>query len=270
LTAPRPDLKPRRFAQVSIPPNHNVPNHVAIIMDGNGRWAKARGLPRVEGHRRGGDSVREVLKGCEELGIQYLTLFAFSSENWARPAAEVGALMQLLVKFLRRETAELVKRGIRLHAIGQWRDLPPPARRELERALAATAHLRDRHLTLALSYGSRQEAAAAARAYAEAVQRGDEDPSQCSWERFARYLFTADLPDPDLIIRTSGESRLSNFLMLQGAYAELYFSPVPWPEFGRAQLADAVACYQRRERRYGKTGEQVRPVAPAVAVSRAS
>jgi undecaprenyl diphosphate synthase len=251
---------------VSIPHHGNIPQHVAIIMDGNGRWAKAHGLPRVEGHRRGGDSVRDVLKGCEELGIEYLTLFAFSSENWSRPAAEIGALMQLLVKFLRRETAELVKRDIHLRAIGQWQDLPATTRRELERALAATAQCKKRHLTLALSYGSRQEAAAAARAYAAAVQRGDEDPSECTWEKFSRYLFTADLPDPDLIIRTSGESRLSNFLMLQGAYAELFFSPVPWPEFRKEHLAEAVACFQRRERRYGRTGEQLRPApAPAAA-----
>jgi undecaprenyl diphosphate synthase len=249
---------------VSLPHNENIPRHVAIIMDGNGRWAKSRGLPRVEGHRRGGDSVRNVLKGCETLGIEYLTLFAFSAENWSRPATEVGALMQLLVKFLRRESAELVKRNIRLLAIGHWQELPVAARRELERAMAATAHCTERHLTLALSYGSRQEAAAAARAYAEAVQRGDEDPAKCSWEVFARYLSTAALPDPDLIIRTSGESRLSNFLMLQAAYAELYFSPMPWPEFGADQLAEAVACYQRRERRYGLTGEQLQPAgAPA-------
>jgi undecaprenyl diphosphate synthase len=239
-------------------------------MDGNGRWAKARGLPRVEGHRRGGDSVRAVLKGCEELGIEYLTLFAFSAENWSRPASEIGALMQLLVKFLRREAAELVKRNIRLHAIGQWQDLPAAARRELERAMATTVQCTGRHLTLALSYGSRQEAALAARAYAEAVQRGDEDPATCTWDVFARYLSTAGLPDPDLIIRTSGESRLSNFLMLQAAYAELYFSPVPWPEFGETQLAEAVTCYQRRERRYGRTGEQLTTTADPAAVKAAS
>jgi undecaprenyl diphosphate synthase len=237
--------------------NENQLDHVAIIMDGNGRWAKARGLPRIEGHRRGGDTVRTVLDACNEFGIRYLTLFAFSSENWKRPADEVGSLMNLLVRFLTRETSALVRRGVRLHAIGQWRDLPPKARAALERAMAQTAHCDERHLTLALSYGSRQEAASAARAYAEAVLRGEEKPEECSWERFSRYLDTRDLPDPDLIIRTSGESRLSNFLMLQGAYSELYFSPVPWPEFGREHLLEAVNCFKRRERRYGLTGEQL-------------
>jgi len=231
--------------------------HIAIIMDGNGRWAKARGLPRIEGHRRGGETVREVLDACNELGIPYLTLFAFSSENWKRPADEVNALMGLLVRFLSRETADLVRRGVRLHVIGHWQDLPDRPRKELQRSIDATAHCKERHLTLALSYGSRQEAAEAARAYAEAVVRGEEDPSQCTWERFSRYLFTRDLPDPDLIIRTSGESRLSNFLMLQGSYSELYFSPVHWPEFTREHLREAVECYKRRERRYGQTGEQL-------------
>lgn len=226
-------------------------------MDGNGRWAKARGLPRIEGHRRGGDTVREVLDGCNELGIHYLTLFAFSAENWKRPADEVSGLMNLLVRFLSRETADLVRRNIRLHVVGHWEDLPERPRRELRHALEVTAGCDAGHLTLALSYGSRQEAAAAARAYAEAVARGEEDPAQCSWERFSRYLYTSELPDPDLIIRTSGETRLSNFLMLQGAYAELYFSPVPWPEFTREHLREAVECYKRRERRYGLTGEQL-------------
>jgi undecaprenyl diphosphate synthase len=174
------------------------------------------------------------------------------------------------VSFLRKEAAELVKRDIRLHVIGHWQDLPPAARRELQRALDTTARCRKFHLTLALSYGSRQEAAAAARAYAEAVQRGDEDPAECSWERLARYLYTADLPDPDLIIRTSGEARLSNFLMLQGAYAELYFSPVPWPEFRREHLLEAVHDFQRRERRFGLTGEQTRPAGKASRTARAS
>jgi undecaprenyl diphosphate synthase len=206
-----------------------------------------------------------VLSGCHDLGIRYLTLFAFSAENWRRPMEEIESLMKLLVVFLRRETAELVRRRVRLHAVGQWRDLPDAARRELERAMEKTAHFDEWHLALALSYGSRQEAASAARAYAEAVRRGDEDPAQCTWERFRRYLFTTELPDPDLIIRTSGETRLSNFLMLQGAYSELYFSPVHWPDFTREHLREAVECYKRRERRYGLTGEQLSNKAPAAA-----
>ncbi|MGH8020261.1 MAG: polyprenyl diphosphate synthase, partial [Opitutaceae bacterium] len=184
------------------PRKENHLDHVAIIMDGNGRWARARGLPRIEGHRRGGDMVREVLDGCNELGIRCLTLFAFSSENWKRPADEVSGLMNLLVRFLSRETADLVRRNIRLRVIGQWEELPERPRRELRRALEATARCDAHHLTLALSYGSRQEAAAAARAYAEAVVRGEEEPARCSWERFSRYLYTSDLHDPDLIIRT--------------------------------------------------------------------
>lgn len=243
---------------MSAPRNENVLNHVAIIMDGNGRWAKSRGLPRIEGHRRGVETVREILSGCRELNIRYLTLYAFSAENWRRPADEVDALMGLLVYFLRRELNELVRNQVRLHVIGDITDLPIQVRNELDKTIAATAAFSDWHLTLALSYGSRQEAAAAARAFAEAVVRGEERPEDCTWERLARYLSTRDIPDPDLIIRTSGEARLSNFLMLQGAYSELFFSPVPWPDFSREHLREAVDCFKRRERRYGLTGEQLR------------
>lgn len=246
---------------MTAPRNENVLNHVAIIMDGNGRWARARGLPRIEGHRRGVETVREILAECRELNIRYLTLYAFSAENWRRPADEVDALMGLLVYFLRRELNELVRNKVRLHVIGELVDLPTQVRDEINKTIAATATFAQWHLTLALSYGSRQEAAAAARAFAEAVQRGEEKPENCTWERLARHLFTRDIPDPDLIVRTSGESRLSNFLMLQGAYSELYFSPVPWPDFSRQHLREAVACYKRRERRYGLTGEQLRTAA---------
>ncbi len=243
---------------MSAPCNENAPNHVAIIMDGNGRWAKTRGLPRIEGHRRGVETVREMLAECRELNIRYLTLYAFSAENWRRPADEVDALMGLLVYFLRRELNELVRNGVRLHVIGEIDELPAAVREELSKTMAATASFTEWHLTLALSYGSRQEAASAARAFAAAVLRGEERPEDCTWERLARHLHTRDLPDPDLIIRTSGESRLSNFLMLQGAYSELYFSPVPWPDFSREHLREAVECFKRRERRYGLTGEQLR------------
>jgi len=245
--------------------NEHTPRHVAIIMDGNGRWATTRGFPRIEGHRRGGEAVREALAGCEENGVTHLTLYAFSAENWNRPSGEIDGLMRLLVSYLRREVKDLVKRGVRLHVAGEWERLPAAPRRELQRALEATAGCHERHLALALNYGSRQEAAAAARAYAEAVLRGDEDPADCTWERFRRYLFTADLPDPDLIIRTSGESRLSNFLLLQSAYAELFFSPVLWPDFTRDHFREAVEAFRKRERRFGLTSEQVRR--PAAAAS---
>lgn len=226
-------------------------------MDGNGRWAKAHNLPRLEGHRRGGDAVRRTLEACRDLDIPYLTLFAFSSENWSRPVGEVDGLMGLLVTFLRREVAHLVKHDVQLHAIGEWDKLPDNARGELERALEKTAHCKRWHLTLALNYGSRQEVVLAARAFADAVQRREVDPANASWDAFSQFLFTKDLPEPDLIIRTSGESRLSNFLMLQGAYAELFFSPVLWPDFEARHLKEAVEFFKTRERRYGKTSEQL-------------
>lgn len=247
---------------MTTPEPKSQPQHVAVIMDGNGRWAKSHGLPRLEGHRRGGDAVRRTLQACQDLDIKYLTLFAFSSENWSRPAGEVSGLMGLLVTFLRREVDQLVKNNVRLHVIGEWEKLPENARNELDRALEKTVSCDRWHLTLALNYGSRQEIVAAARAFAEAVQRGEVNPSDASWEVISRNLFTRDLPDPDLIIRTSGESRLSNFLMLQGAYAELYFSKVHWPDFGAEHLREAVEFFKTRERRYGKTSEQLQ-AAPA-------
>ncbi|HEX2099276.1 MAG TPA: polyprenyl diphosphate synthase [Candidatus Synoicihabitans sp.] len=240
-----------------------APTHVAIIMDGNGRWARQRGLPRIEGHRRGVESVREAIEGAKELGINYLTLYAFSVENWRRPEDEVGALMGLLDYFLKRETATLVKNRVRLRTIGRTQDLPPVVREELERAIRATAAFTEHTLILALNYGSRTEVLDAAKEYAAAVARGDTDAGECSWEGFARHLYTRDLPDPDLVIRTSGEMRISNFLLLQAAYAEFVFSPVLWPDFTKADLAAAVATYAKRERRFGRTSEQVTQTAPA-------
>ena len=213
-----------------------IPTHIAIIMDGNGRWAKQRGLPRIEGHRRGVETARAIIDASRELGIRYLTLYAFSVENWSRPRAEVSALMGLLEQFLRRETKVLVKNHIRLHTIGRTAELPADPRAELVDA---------------------------ARAYAAAVAAGCEKLNDSSWTTFRRYLYTADLPDPDLLIRTSGETRLSNFLLMQCAYAEMIFSPVLWPDFARADLAAAVEEYARRERRFGLTGEQLRADAPA-------
>jgi undecaprenyl diphosphate synthase len=240
----------------------NLPNHVAIIMDGNGRWAKQRRLPRIEGHRRGVEAARVVVDAARELGIRYLTLYAFSAENWQRPPEEVSALMGLLERFLRRETKTLVKNRIRLRAIGRLEELPSGPRQELKRAIDATRGFTDWNLILALNYGSRTELADAARGYAAAVAAGREKLNDSSWTTFSRYLYTAGLPDPDLLIRTSGETRLSNFLLMQCAYAELIFSPVLWPDFSKAELAAAVEEYQCRERRFGLTGEQLRAGAP--------
>ena len=243
-----------------------VPAHVAIIMDGNGRWARQRGFPRIEGHRRGVESVRRVLDAAREIGIRYLTLYAFSVENWRRPEDEVGGLMTLLETFLGREKANLVKNRVRLRTIGRTDELPAGARAALADVMAATERFTEHTLVLALNYGARTEILDAARAYAAAVVAGEQSLDETpSWDDFARHLSTRDLPDPDLVIRTSGETRLSNFLLVQAAYAEFVFSPVLWPDFGRAELETAVNDYRRRERRYGLTGEQVGAPGPVVA-----
>jgi undecaprenyl diphosphate synthase len=239
------------------PPFSHVPRHVAIIMDGNGRWAKQRGLPRVEGHRRGVETVRRTIETARDLGIEYLTLYAFSVENWRRPEEEVGALMNLLEYFLKRETATLIKNKVRLRTIGRTQDLPPKVRRELERTVEATADFTEHTLVLALNYGSRTEVVDAAQAYAAAVQAGTIPANDKSWASFAKHLYTADIPDPDLVIRTSGETRVSNFLLLQAAYAEFVFLPIFWPDFSRASFAEAIEEFNRRERRFGRTGDQL-------------
>ncbi len=230
-------------------------------MDGNGRWAKSRGLPRIEGHRRGVETVRRTIEAANDFGIEYLTLYAFSVENWKRPEEEVGALMNLLDHFLRKETKTLIKNRVRLRTIGRTEDLPPKVRRELDRTVAATAEFTEHTLVLALNYGSRTEVLDAARAYAAGVAEGRIDPDDLSWESFARHLYTADLPDPDLVIRTSGETRVSNFLLLQAAYAEFVFLPIYWPDFGREEFAEALHEFNRRERRFGRTGDQLVAVA---------
>jgi len=240
-------------------PPAQIPNHVAIIMDGNGRWAKQRGLPRIEGHRRGVETVRSIIDGAKEQGIRYLTLYAFSVENWKRPQEEVGALMSLLEYFLKREVATLVKNRVRLLTIGRTQDLPEVVRRQLDIAIAATSHFTEHTLVLALNYGSRTEVVDAARAYAAAIAAGKISPNDSSWETFSRHLYTADLPDPDLVIRTSGEYRVSNFLLLQAAYAEFVYTPVLWPDFTKADLAAAIEAYSKRERRFGQTSEQLKP-----------
>ena len=222
-----------------------MPRHVAIIMDGNGRWAKARRLPRLAGHKAGVDCVREVVKACGELGIAVLTLYSFSTENWLRAKEEVGDLMKLLAWALRRETAELDKSNVRLAAIGRLEALPLPVRRQLESSMEQLKGNTGLCLALALNYGARQE-------IVDAVNRLlASGAKEASVESFSRELYTAGLPDPDLVIRTSGEMRVSNFLLWQIAYAELYVTPVLWPDFHREHLIEAVAEYQKRERRFG-------------------
>ncbi|WP_438483284.1 isoprenyl transferase [Oleiharenicola lentus] len=237
-----------------------IPQHIAIIMDGNGRWAKQRGLPRLEGHRRGVETVRTVVDAARELGIRYITLYAFSVENWKRPTEEVSGLMGLLDYFLKRELNNLIKNKVRLLTIGRTDQLPANVQRELNRVKEATKEFTEWTLVLALNYGARTEVADAAKAYAAAVQAGTEKLDDASWENFARYLYTADIPEPDLLVRTSGEQRMSNFLLMQCAYSEMVFTPVLWPDFGKDDLQAAIDEYNKRERRYGLTTEQLKSV----------
>lgn len=240
-----------------IRPDSLIPPHVAIIMDGNGRWAKQRGLPRIEGHRRGVETVRTVTFAARDLGVKMLTLYAFSVENWKRPQDEVGALMGLLEYYLKKELETFVRDRVRLRTIGRTTELPAGVQKLLRTTIEETKTFTDYTLVLALNYGARTEIVDAARAYAAAVASGTEKLNDSSWETFNRYLYTADLPDPDLIIRTSGETRVSNFLLMQGAYAEFIFTPVLWPDFTKTDLAAAIAEYARRERRFGRTSDQV-------------
>jgi len=228
-----------------------VPRHVAIIMDGNGRWAAAKGLPRVAGHRAGVQAVRRAIETAAELGVQWLTLYAFSSENWRRPLSEVMDLTGLLRHFLKSEIAELKAEGVRLRFIGDRARFERDIQFDLGAAERDTAGNTRLNLVIALSYGARAEIASAARAVAEAVRAGTLDPAEIDEARFEAFLSTQGIPDPDLIIRTSGEQRLSNFLLWQCAYAELVFLDVLWPDFGPAQFADALAEFARRERRFG-------------------
>jgi len=231
-----------------------TPLHVAIIMDGNGRWARARGLPRFAGHRRGADAVRESVEGAGELGIRYLTLFGFSSENWKRPTIEVEDLMGLLRRYLRSEVSELHAKGVRLRVIGDRQRLPRDVVALANDAEALTADNPGLTLTLALSYGGRAELAGAARRIAEGVAAGRIAPGEVDEAQFERHLLTTGLPDPDLLIRTSGEKRISNFLLWQCAYSEMVFFDVLWPDFDRTHLAEALREFGRRERRYGMAG----------------
>ena len=230
------------------------PHHVAIIMDGNGRWAKARGLPRVAGHRRGADAVRRVVRGAGDLGIPVLTLFAFSTENWTRPADEVSDLMGLLRHYLRSELDELRKNGARLRVIGNREGLAPDIVRDIAEAEKLTQSNNRIDVNICVNYGSRAEIVRAARALAQRVAAGDLKADSIDESAFERELLTAGVPDPDLLIRTSGEQRISNFLLWQCAYSELVFVDTLWPDFGKEHLEQAVAEFRRRERRYGGVG----------------
>jgi undecaprenyl diphosphate synthase len=232
--------------------NGVLPRHVAIVMDGNGRWARARGRPRQFGHRAGMTAVREAIEGASEAGVEVLTLFAFSQENWQRPAGEVRALMSLLELYVRRERAELVEKGVKVRAIGDLDRLGPRTRAALESVIEATRGGTALRLNLAISYGSRAEIVHAARQLAERVRRGTLMPAEIDEALFAQHLYTADVPDPDLLIRTSGESRVSNFMLWQLAYTELHICPVLWPDFSREHLFTAILDFQRRERRFGR------------------
>lgn len=228
-----------------------MPEHVAIIMDGNGRWATGRGLPRIEGHRKGAEAVKNCVETAKERGVKYLTLFAFSSENWKRPADEVSGLMNLLRFYMKRETTEIKKSGIRLEVIGERERLAPDIRDMITQVEKITSDNQDMVLIIALSYGGRLEIAHAARKLAERVKEGKLEPENIDEGMMRSCLMTADYPDPDLVIRTSGEYRLSNFLMWQLAYAEIYFTPVLWPDFSATDFDEAIEFFKGRERRFG-------------------
>lgn len=239
-----------------------MPRHVGIIMDGNGRWAEARGLPRLEGHREGSASVREVTRTARRVGIQALTLYAFSSQNWARPAEEVAGLMELLRDYLERERSEILDNGIRLNAVGDVDRLPRYVREPLDRLIADSAHNAGMVLSLALSYGGREEILHAAHRMAEAIARGDLVAGRVEESDFEQFLWTKGLPPLDLMVRTSGELRVSNFLLWQAAYAELCFTDALWPDFRTEEFLRCVAQYQQRERRFGLTSAQVKREEP--------
>jgi undecaprenyl diphosphate synthase len=234
-----------------------LPRHIAIIMDGNGRWAQEKGEDRLFGHLHGVESVRNIVEGCAELGIDYLTLYAFSTENWDRPANEVSGLMEILVDTIRKEVPTLNKNNIKLHVIGDMNMLPDSARQALKEALEETSANTGLNLVMALSYSSRWELMNAVKNIGADVKKGVLDPENINQDTLQKYLTTSEFPDPELMIRTSGEYRISNFLLYQLAYAELYFTDTRWPDFRKHNLYEAIIDFQNRERRFGKTGDQI-------------
>ncbi|HPF51965.1 MAG TPA: isoprenyl transferase [Draconibacterium sp.] len=237
--------------------NNKIPKHVAIIMDGNGRWAEQHGGARIMGHEHGVESVRSVVEGAGEIGVQHLTLYAFSTENWERPKEEVDALMGLLVQAIENETDELMKNNVRLSAIGNIDAMPDDVRANLERCIKSLQRNSGLNLILALSYGGRWDVVNAVKKIASDVLNNNLEPEKINNNLFRKYLSTSDIPDPELLIRTSGEYRISNFLLWEIAYAELYFTPKLWPDFRKEDMFEAIADYQNRERRFGKTREQL-------------
>jgi len=244
--------------QKKLKQNGDIPVHIAVIMDGNGRWAKKRGLPRIAGHNEGVESVRDIVEACGELGVKYLTLYAFSTENWKRPKDEVSLLMRLLMRALRDETDKLHRNNVCVHTIGDVATLPNEVQDELFDAIEKTKHNTGLHLYLALSYSGRWDLTEAVKHVANDVKNGTIDANSITDKLISKYLSTKDVPDPDLLIRTSGEFRISNFLLWQLAYSEIYISPVFWPEFRRDRLYEAISDFQKRERRFGLVSEQIK------------
>jgi undecaprenyl diphosphate synthase len=231
--------------------NLKIPRHVAIIMDGNGRWAAERGLARTEGHRRGADSVQAIVEACGDFGVEFLTLYAFSTENWKRPKSEVNALMKMLERFLKTKTEEMLKQNVRLQAIGRLHDLPGPVQKQLHKSIEQTSQNSGLTLILALSYGAREEILDGIRSLLDSVEKGHLDKAMIDADVFSKHLYTRYYPDPDLLIRTSGEMRLSNFLLWQLSYTEFYITQTLWPDFRKEQFHEAIREYTRRDRRFG-------------------
>ncbi|MCX2744541.1 isoprenyl transferase [Mangrovivirga sp. M17] len=236
----------------------NIPSHIAVIMDGNGRWAKKKGAVRLFGHRNAVNAVRDVTEGCAEIGVEYLTLYAFSTENWSRPKDEVSGLMELLVSTIRKELKTLTKNNVRLHTIGDTDSLPKKCKRELLEAIERTRENSGLNLILALSYSGRWELTQAMKKISSEVEKGNLKPEDINENTIKNNLMTAEFPDPELMIRTSGEMRISNYLLWQSAYTELYFTETLWPDFNKEELAKAILSYQQRERRFGKISEQLK------------
>lgn len=239
------------------PAAQKIPQHIAIIMDGNGRWAKRQGKARIYGHHAGVEAVRKVVEACQEFGVKYLTLYAFSTENWKRPEAEVNALMELLVRTIRKETPELDKNNVRIGMIGDGHSLPPACVNELEEAMQITSKNTGLNLILALSYSGRWEITNALKQIAVEIEKGNLNSSAITEQLISAHLNTSHIPDPELMIRTSGEHRISNYLLWQSAYTEFYFTETLWPDFDREELVKAIEDYQNRERRFGQTTEQI-------------